>query len=289
MKKIVKVVLIISIMIFIHISSYASTALYEADEYIIKIQNIDEPIEEICLVNVEECSIDETGTTYTDSIEEVSLYGQDEIPLVTGYDSENYYIKQTVIYNYLYGDAAQNPEITTKTGHSQSGIRKNVVSISYATDKKFKNKKEFQKECKDAKDYNFICMRSITYTAYRILKSKELDVSTIKNDNFTYKHDDLSNLKIGLRTKSITQEYKTFISDEYDMWMSRSGGETNRDKEKIVIFDYVMGNYKTNTNKPLENSFTNRWYGIIYFSICFIIAILIVKLDKIIKSKKANK
>lgn len=284
MKKVLKIILIVSIMIFINASSFASINLYDAEEYIIKIQNINEQIEEINLVNYEECPISETGVDYTDSIEKVSLYGDDEIPLVTGYNTENYFIKQTVIYNYLYGEAARNIEKVSSSGSEKRSIGKELKSMRFATDKKFKNEKEFQKECKEAKDYTFICVRSITYTAYRITSIKELEISSIKNGNFTYKHDDLSNLKIGLRIKDVNQEYKLFISEENNMSMTRAGGESNRDKEKIVIFDYIIGNYKTNANKPLENTRTDKCEGITFILICFVIAVLIVKFEK--KRKK---
>lgn len=285
MKKILKITIIVYIMIFTNTISYASINLYEAEEYIVKIQNINEQIEEINLITYEECLISETGSNYTDSIENVSLYGEDEIPSVTGYDTENFFIKQTIKYNYLYGEAAKNPEKASSSGFEGSYVGKELKSFNYATDKKFKNENEFQKECKEAKDHTFICVRSITYTAYRISYVKEFDISSIKYGNFTYKHENFSNLKIGLRMKNINQEYRIFVSEENDMWMTRSSWESNRDKEKIVVFDYITGNYKTNANKPLENALRDISNIIVYFLICFAIAILIVIFEKKTKNK----
>ncbi len=286
MKKILKTILILSFIICVNISSYAAILLYDADEYIIKVQNIDDQIEEIRLLNYEECSLPEIGVDYTDTVEEVSLYGEDELPIVTGYDTENYFIKQTVIYDYVYGDAARNPKIRTILGQSMSGTGKNLKSMNFSVDQKFKNEKEFKKECKEAKYYEFRCMRSIVYTAYKISDVKKLDISNIKDGNYTYKHDDLSNLKIGIKIKNINQEEKIFISDENDLGMRRPVNyKEEPDREKIILFDYITGSCRTNTEKPFEKKGDS---GIVYLLICFVIAILVVKIEKKIKNKNKN-
>jgi hypothetical protein len=79
MKRILKILSFICILISITSYAYASYTTYEAEEYILKIENINEELERIDLVNFEECNSEETGGNYTTTFEVIPLFGEESI------------------------------------------------------------------------------------------------------------------------------------------------------------------------------------------------------------------
>ena len=311
MKNIVNILLIICILISISIASYAyvddilSYTSYEAEEYIIKIEDINEEIERIDLVSFEECDIEETGYNYTTNFEIVPLFGENIISHLDKHDTENYYIKQNVRYNYLAGRAAKDIEHTVSGGKYFEEGNGTFGTLDLAITERFKSEKDFYDYCnltyenniyelyKADKENTFICVKTTSYTPYKLTPIKEISLSNIKNNTLTYNHDDFSNLKIGIRIKNTNGEYKTFISWDGSMIMNRYGGNPIIDKEKITIFDYKTVTYEDNSQHsfklPIKN--TNQWIPtlILIAIILFVIIIALIILNIILKKKKLNK
>lgn len=292
MKKILKSLLIICILFSINYSAYAMMETYEAEEYIIKIKNINEKIEKIDLVNYEECDMEETGGNYTTTHEIVPLFGEDDIYHLDKYDTENYYIKQIVRYNYLSGKAAQDIEHTVSGGIYSEKEDGKLITYDLARTERFNNNQDFYQSCQEAKENEFICVKTTTYKSYKLAPIKEISLSDIKFNKLVYNHDDYSNLKIGIRIKNEKQEYKTFISKNNSMIMTRYGENPIKDKEKIIIFDYQTGTYKDNAKYSFKAPFktsSQQFNFIVIISILLIIVIALFILSIIFKKKKSYK
>ena len=309
MKKTLKILSLIGIFISIAYYAYADDILlstsYEAEEYIIKIENINEEIERIDLVNFEECDMEETGWNYTTNIEIVPLFGENIIDHLDKHDTENYYIKQNVRYNYLAGRAAKDIEHTVSWGKYIEEGDGAFGTFDWAKTERFESENEFYDYCnltgenkiyelyKSDKENTFICVKTTNYTPYKLTPIKEIGLSNIENNTLTYSHDDFSNLKIGIRIKNTNGEYKTFISWDGSMIMNRYGGNPIIDKEKITIFDYKTVTYEDNSqysfNLPIKH--TNQWIPtlILIAIILFVIVVTLLILNIILKKKKLNK
>ena len=199
MRKILKILLIICILLSIDTYAYAMIYSYEAEEYIIKIKNINEEIEKIDLVNFEECDMEETGFNYTTTFEIVPLFGEEPINHLNKHDTENYYIKQTVRYNYLAGKAATDIEHTVVSGKYTEFEEDTLITYDLAMNRKFNNSQEFSSYCNGLQEDKFICVKTTTYKSYKLTPVKELELSVIESNQLSYKHDDLSILHIGIR------------------------------------------------------------------------------------------
>ena len=293
MKKIIKLLSIICILISLASYSYAEFTSYEAEEYIIKIENINEEIEKIDLVNFEECDINDTGFNYTTTYEIVPLFGEENITHLDKHDTENYYVKQTVRYNYLAGKAAQDIEHTVVSGKYTEFDEDKLITYDLCMKRKLKNSQEFHSYCNDAEENEFICVKTTTYKAYKLTPIKEISLSEVKFNQLTYKHDDLSNLHIGIRIKNTSNEYKTFISLDNSLIMYRYGSNPIIDKEKITIFDYPTVSYESNSEYsfkvPLKTGGQQFNFIIIISVLLFIIILTFIILNIILKKKKLNK
>ena len=306
MEKTLKILALICILISITSYAFASYTAYEAEEYIIKIENIDEQIEKIDLVSFEKCDMEETGGEYTTSFEIVPLFGKDNITHLDKHDTENYYIKQTVRYNYLAGTSAQNIESTSVSGkYSEFDEDGNLITYDLAREERFNNSYEFHDYSKIMRDneiYEYyentdenelICVKTTNYEAYKITPIKEIDVSEISNNKLVYNHEDYSNLKIGIRIKNASGGYKTFISNDNSMYMTRYGAKPIIDKEKITIFDYSTVTYEDNAEYsfkiPVKTNDQLLSLIIIVAVIFTVIIITFVILNIILKKKKSNK
>lgn len=309
MKKTLKILSLIGIFISIAYYAYADDILlstsYEAEEYIIKIENINEEIERIDLVNFEECDMEETGWNYTTNIEIVPLFGENIIDHLDKHDTENYYIKQNVRYNYLAGRAAKDIEHTVSGGKYFEEGNGTFGTLDWAITERFKNEKDFYDYCnltyetriyelyKADKESTFICVKTTNYTPYKLTPIKEISLSNIENNTLTYNLDDFSNSQLGIRIKNTNGEYKTFISGNISMIMGRFGGNPILDKEKITIFDYQSVTYKDNSQYsfklPIQH--TNQWIPtlILIAIILFVIVVTLLILNIILKKKKLNK
>lgn len=290
MKKIVNILSIICMLFSINYYVYASVEFYEAEEYIIKINNINEEIGRIDLVSFEECDMEETGYNYTTNFEVVSLFGEDSIEHLNKHDTEKYYIKQTVRYNYLAGKAAKDIEHTVVSGKYTEVEDGKLITFDFARNERFKSENEFYDYYKA--DEEFICVKTTTYKSYKLTPIKEISLSNIKNNTLTYNHDDYSNLKIGIRIKNEKQEYKTFISNDNGMTMTRYGGNPIIDKEKITIFDYSTVTYKDNAEYSFKAPFkisSQLVNFIVIISILLVIIIALFILNIIFKKKRLNK
>lgn len=304
MKKILKSLLIICALFSINSYVYASYLSYDAEEYIMKINNINEKIERIDLVSFEECDMEETGWNYTTNFEVVPLFGEDTIKHLDKHDTENYYIKQRVRYNYLAGKAAQDIEHTVLSGKYSEIEDGKLITFDFARNERFKSENEFYDYCNVTydnefygyykADEEFICVKTTTYyKSYKLTPIKEISLSNIENNTLTYNHDDYSNLKIGIRMKNENGEYKTFISNDNSMLMIRYGGNPIKDKEKITIFDYSTGTYEDNSEYsfkfPIKTG--EQWLAtmIVVSIILLIIVIALIILNIILKKKKMNK
>lgn len=287
MKKTFKILLIICILISTTNSAYAMIHSWEAEEYVIKINNINEKIEKIDLVNFEECKLEETGGNYITNFEVVPLVGEDDKEHLYNHDSENYYIKQIVRYNYLSGRAKDDIEHTVSSGmykEKEEGILK---TYDEAREEKFKTDVELYQHCSEAKYNEFICVKTTSYKAYKIIPIKEISVSDIKLNKLKYRHDDLSNLKIGIRVKNEKGEYKTFISNENSMWMRRPGGKPIiEEKQKIIDFDYSTGKYKTNAYESFLSPSNTRLIQILIVTIILLVIVIALIILNIISKKK---
>ena len=293
MKRTIKILSFICILISIASYAYASYTTYEAEEYILKIENINEELERIDLVNFEECNSEETGGNYTTTFEVVPLFGEESIDFLDKHDTENYYIKQIIRYNYLAGKATQDIEHTVLSGKYDEYNEGKLITYDLARNEKFSNDLEFYQYCSAAKDNDFICVKTTTYKSYKLTPIKEISLSNIKNNKLTYNHDDFSNLNIGLRLKNKNGEYKTFKSNENYMTMTRYGSNPIIDKEKIIIFDYEAGTYKSNSQYsfkvPIKTG--SQWVSFI-FTISILLLVIIISfiiLNIISKKKKLNK
>ena len=60
--------------------------------------------------------MNDTGWNYTTNLEIVPLFGENIIDHLDKHDTENYYIKQNIRYNYLAGRAAKDIEHTVSWG-----------------------------------------------------------------------------------------------------------------------------------------------------------------------------
>lgn len=270
---------------------FASTTSYNAEEYIIKINNINEEIERIDLIQYEKCDLDELGWEKKSSVEEVELYGNEIITHRYDYDTENYYIDQIVRYNYLAGKAATDIEHVIHGGEYIEYDGQELVTYDVVKDERYKTKEEFETGTLKIKDHKIICARTIEYKAYKITPIKEINVSEIKTGELVYKHDDLTNLNIGIRIKLTDGKYKTFIPmGQNGLWMDRGGYKPILDKEKIIIFDYSGVSYESNVAASF-NTYIEP-YVIIYGSIIIIVSILlliIIIIALYLKKKKAKK
>lgn len=311
MKKTFKILSLICILISIAIASYGyvddilSYTSYDAEEYIIKIENINEEIEKIDLVSFEECDIEETGYNYTTNFEIVPLFGENIIGHLNKHDTENYYIKQNVRYNYLAGKAANDIEHTVSGGKYFEEGNGTFGTLDWARTERFKSEKDFYDYCnltyenniyelyKADKENTFICVKTTNYKPYKLTTIKEISLSNIENNTLTYNHDDFSNFKIGIRIKNTNGEYKTFISNNNSLLMYRYGGNPIIDKEKITIFDYQSVTYKDNSQYSLKLPIkhTNQWIPtlILIAIILFVIVITLLIFNIILKKKKLNK
>jgi len=294
MKKIVNILLIICVLLSINPYVYASYTSYEAEEYIIQVKNINEEIERIDLVSFEECDMEETGWNYATNFEIVPLFGEESIEHLNKHDTEKYYIKQTVRYNYLSGKAAEDIEHTVLSGkYSEYDDEGNLITYDLAMDRRFNNTIEFYQYCEDAKDNEFICVKTTKYKSYKLTQMKEISLSNIENNALIYNHDDYSNLKIGIRTKNENEEYKTFISNDNSMFMTRYGGNLIIDKEKITIFDYQTVTYKDNSEYsfkvPVKTN--NQLFATIIIVIILLLVMVttLIIINIILKKKKLNK
>lgn len=270
---------------------FASMTSYNAEEYIIKINNINEEIERIDLIQYEKCDLDELGWEKKSSVEEVELYGNEIITHRYDYDTENYYIDQIVRYNYLAGKAATDIEHVIHGGEYIEYDGQELVTYDVVKDERYKTKEEFEIGTLKIKDHKIICARTIEYKAYKITPIKEINVSEIKTGELVYKHDDLTNLNIGIRIKLTDEKYKTFIPmGQNGLWMDRGGYKPILDKEKIIIFDYSGVSYESNVAASF-NTYIEP-YVIIYESIIIIVSILlliIIIIALYLKKKKAKK
>lgn len=290
MKKILKSLLIICILISITNSAYAMIYSWDAEEYIIKINNINENLEKIDLVNFEECELEETGGNYTTNVEVVPLVGEDDRKHLNNHNSENYYIKQIVRYNYLSGKAAEDIEHTVSGGIYQEKTEGKLITYDEARTERFKSNAELYQHCSEAKDNEFICVKTTSYKAYKITPIKEIDLSDIKFNKLKYKHDDLSNLKIGIRVKNENGEYKTFISNENSMVMRRPGGKPIiEEKQKIINFDYSTGTYKTNAYESFLSPSNTRLIKILTVISVFLVVIMICSIIILVLKKRRLK
>lgn len=291
MRKILKILLIICILLSIDTYAYAMIYSYEAKEYIIKIKNINEKIEKIDLVNFEKCDLEETGCNYTTNFEVVSLFDKDDIKPLDNYDTENYYIKPIIRYNYLSGKAADDIEHTVVSGKYTEFEEEKLITFDLACTEKFNNVQELYTHCEGAEENEFICVKTTTYESYKLTPIKEISISDIKSNKLVYKHDDLSNLDIGIRVKNENGEYKTFISYENSMVMRRYGGKPIiEDKEKIIIFDYLTGTYKSNSTYSFYVPNHYQLINILGITIVLLVIVMALFILKIIlKRKKANK
>lgn len=283
-----KILLIICILISTTNSAYAMIHSWKAEDYVIKINNINEKIEKIDLVSFEECNLEETGGNYTTTFEIVPLFGEESIDFLNKHDTENYYIKQIIRYNYLSGKAAQDIEHTVLSGKYDEYNKGKLITYDLARNEKFSNALEFYQYCSVAKYNDFICVKTTTYKSYKLTPIKKINISDIKLNKLKYKHDDLSNLKIGIRVKNENGEYKTFISNENSMWMRRPGGKPIiEEKQKIIDFDYSTGKYKTNAYESfLSPSNTMLIQILIVTIILFAIVITLIIFNIILKNKK---
>ena len=292
MKKILKILLIIGVLFLTNACVYASFISYEAEEYVMQIDNINEKIEKIDLVNFEECDMEETGWNYTANFEVVPLFGEEPIQHLDKHDTENYYIKQTVRYNYLSGKAANDIEHTAISGKYSEIEEGKIITYDLARNEKINNAQEFSSYSEGFLEDEFICVKTTTYKAYKLNPIKEISLSNIQNNKLIYNHDDYSNLKIGIRIKNENEEYKTFISNDNSMIMYRYGGNPIIDKEKITIFDYQTVTYKDNAEYsfkvPLKTS-SQLVNFIIIISILLVLVITLFILNIILKKKKSNK
>lgn len=305
MKKTLKILSLFCIFISIVCYAYASYTTYEAEEYILKLENINEEIEKIDLVSFEECDMEETGGNYTTTFEVVPLFGEESIDFLDKHDTENYYIKQIIRYNYLAGRAAKDIEHTVLSGKYVEEGNGTFGTFDWARTERFKNENEFYYYCnitnenkiyelyKADKENTFICVKTTTYKSYKLTPIKEINLSDMKNNTLTYNHDDFSNLKIGFRVKNKNGEYKTFKSNENYTTMTRYGSNPIIDKEKIIIFDYEAGTYKSNSQHsfkvPIKTG--SQWVSFI-FTISILLLVVIISfiiLNIISKKKKLNK
>ena len=292
MKKTLKILSLVCIVISIASYAYANYTSYDAKEYIIEIKNINEEIEKIDLVNFEECDMEETGFNYTTTFEIVTLFGEDLIKHLNKHDTENYYVKQTVRYNYLAGKAAQDIEHTVVSGKYTEFDDDKIITFDFARNERFKNENEFYEYCKIVNSQEFICVKTTNYKSFKLTPIKEINLSNIENNKLIYNHDDYSNLKIGIRIKNRNGEYKTFISNDNSMLMFRYGGNPIMDKEKVTIFDYSAVKYKDNSQYsfklPIRNN--NQWIPslILIAIILFIIVIILIIFNIILKKKKIH-
>lgn len=270
---------------------FASMTSYNAEEYIIKINNINEEIERIDLIQYEKCDLDELGWEKKSSVEEVELYGDETITHRYDYDTENYYIDQIVRYNYLAGKAATDIEHVVHGGEYIEYDGQELVTYDVAKDERYKTKEEFEIGTLKIKDHKIICAKTIEYKAYRITPIKEINVSEIKSSELVYKHDDLTNLNIGIRIKLTDGKYKTFIPmGQNGLWMNRGGYKPILDKEKIIIFDYSEIEYESNANYSFNKAPVEDWVIILSLIIIVTIILLIIVciLNAIIKKKKTE-
>ena len=309
MKTIIKLLSIICILISISIESYAyvddilSYTSYDAEEYIIKVENINEEIEKIDLVNFEECDMNDTGWNYTTNLEIVPLFGENIIDHLDKHDTENYYIKQNIRYNYLAGRAAKDIEHTVSWGKYLEEGDGTFGTFDWARTERFKSENDFYDYCNITNenriyelykaDNTFICVKTTNYKSYKLTPLKEISLSNIENNTLTYNHDDYSNLKIGIRIKNTNGEYKTFVSNDNGMLMYRYGGNPIIDKEKIIIFDYEAGTYKSNSQysfkPPLKTGGQQFNFIIIISVLLFIIILTFIILNIKLRKKKLNK
>lgn len=278
-KKIIIFSIIICILLSFNITSFAGLQDYEAKEYVIKINNINEPINKIDLVHYEECDISELGDKFNTYTEQVSLYDEDEPVIIPEYDKEKYLVDYSISYNYLAGRAAETPE-----NHIHGGfiITKDAADIS--TDQKFK------KHNGTLEQYNldFICVRTVTFTAYKLTKIKDIDLSQISNNTLTYKPDDLNNLAIGIRFLNNNNEYKTYLSMSPSLYMVRTMGTPVLETTKIIIYDYETREYKSNTEGNFFNIDTEQLILLTIIITILLTLIIFTLTFIIIKNKNKN-
>lgn len=270
---------------------FANLTYYEAEEYIIEINNINEAIERIDLIQYEKCDLDELGWEKKSSVEEVDLYGDEIITHRYDYDTENYYIDQIVRYNYLAGKAATDIEHVVHGGQYIEYDDTELVTYDVAKEERYKTQEEFEIGTADIKKHKIICARTIEYKAYKITPIKEINISEVKSGKLVYKHDDLPNLNIGIRIKLTDGKYKTFIPIEQNgLWMERGPYKPIMDKEKIIIFDYSGIEYESNVNHSFNKAPIEDW--VIYLGIIIVVTILLLIivciLNTIIKKKKVE-
>lgn len=287
-------VLLIFCSVFSFNKVYAMITEYEAKSFTITVQNIDEKIEKIDVVAFEECEMEETGFNYETTYEVVEPYGDGMIGHLQKHDTENYFIDQTVRYNYLSGRFKDDIEHAINGGSFSEVNENGIIDYDYAYDHIFKTKEDFEIGCSMVLHQGVVCAKTTKYTAYKLTTVKELDISNMESNEFVYNHDDLSNLKIGLRIKNEKGEYKTFIAPrEIYTTMYRTGYHPEiqeQEYHKIVVFDYSGVTYQSNTTASFRNYLEP--YVIIYGSIIIIVSILlliIIIIALYLKKKKAKK
>lgn len=270
---------------------YASINYFDAKEFIIKVKNINEKIEKIELVNFEECEMEETGFNYETTHEVVEPYGDGMIDHLKEHDTENYFVDQKVHYNYLSGRFKDDIEHAIGGGFFMEVAEDGTIDYDYAYDHIYKTKKDFEIGCSMVLKQGVVCAKTTKYKSYKLTPIKELDISNIESNEFVYKHDDIRNLKIGLRIKNENSEYKTFIApSESHIGMYRYGGNPRIEEEKIIVFDYSGVSYESNVAASF-NTYIEP-YVIIYGTIIIIVSILlliIIIIALYLKKKKAKK
>ena len=283
-------IIIIYILISFNFTSFAGLDYYVADKYIMEIKNINESIEKIDLVNYEECNSKEVSQSLQTYTEQVSLFDKDSSIIVPNYNKEFFYVEPSISYNYLYGESTKNPELHVISGHTvKHDDNGNIVALDIATDKKFKNKNQlignFWNSTDNIQDLEFICVRTITYTCYKITPIKQLDTNQIISNTFTYDHDDLENLTIGIRFLNTNQEYKTYLTKHPYIGLERTMGTEKLDSAKIIRYDYETRSYETNASYDFTKPKTDPLiYLIISLSTLLIIIIVVYKIIR----KKLN-
>ena len=256
-------------------------------------------------MSFEECSLEESGGNYTTTFEIVPLFGEERINYLNKHDTENYYINQIIRYNYLAGRAAQDIEHTVSSGKYVEEGNGRLSTFDWARTERFKSEKELYDYCnlvyenhfynyyEADKENTFICVKTTNYKAYKLTPIKEISLSNIENNTLTYNLDDFSNFKIALRFKNKNGEYKTLKSNEGSMTMTRYGSNPIKDKEKIIIFDYQLGTYESNSQYsfkvPIKTS--SQWLVAIFIISIILLVVVIAFIISIIisKKKKLNK
>jgi len=252
MKKIIGLILILSIIASCSYANFISYPLKKLDENIV---NINEPIKSIwiCLTDAN-CDIEEvlkdTNLIFDESADKYSIYPgtdkqcivnfNDEVDLFTdedyvfedNYDKKNYIVTNSIYYSYDFENETGG---TTGSGTSY----------------KFKNMDELVKELgEEYKGQDITCTRTISYSAFKLIDEKEIPVSEIVDGVLNVTLDDFSKIdevKTGyvIRFENENGEYKSIGLDTYDYHVDHEidPGQDVRDGYRKVTVDYDTLNY----------------------------------------------